>query len=70
MKDPAKAAYKAALLTERDAWHAVKDNLPGSPTYDAVKWSSWRFAIREVTIAFDKQVPLREPRHRFLSRVG
>lgn len=35
----------AAIAEERAAWARVKDNLPGSPGYDAALWEHWRETV-------------------------
>ncbi|WP_427913327.1 hypothetical protein ACPWT1_22360 [Ramlibacter sp. MMS24-I3-19] len=40
------ASYLAALAVERRTWAAVEDCLPGTSTYDPVKWKAWRQAVR------------------------
>ena len=46
MDDHQIASYLATLAVERKAWEAVEDCLPGSSTFDVVKWEAWRQAVK------------------------
>ena len=52
-------AWNEALRTERATWERVKDNLPGTPHFDAVLWEEWRRAIGTLDAAMDalRQAP-------------
>lgn len=41
--------YASAQTREREAWEAVKMNLPGTPTFNADRWAAWQAAIRDVS---------------------
>jgi hypothetical protein len=45
--------YSRELEAERQAWMDVKDSLPGSSTFDHMKWERWRAANHAVRIAMD-----------------
>jgi hypothetical protein len=36
----------AAIAAERAAWSRVKDNLPGTPAYNAALWASWQQSVQ------------------------
>jgi CelD/BcsL family acetyltransferase involved in cellulose biosynthesis len=56
--------YAQAMAAERAAWEAVRDKLPGTPTYSPELWKKWREAAtrsdtvrREVIAALGRTLP-------------
>jgi hypothetical protein len=39
--------YSLALASERAAWEAVRNRLPGCANYDEALWNRWRRAVEE-----------------------
>jgi hypothetical protein len=48
---PEHEAWLAACREERKAWEKVKDQGPGSPSYDPVLWGRWQEALRKAAEA-------------------
>jgi hypothetical protein len=48
------AALAALYEAERLAWLAVAGNLPGSPSFDAVKWDRWVIAVKAANARVDE----------------
>lgn len=38
--------FQEAIDTERAAWAALKDAMPGTPNFDQAKWDAWQAALR------------------------
>jgi hypothetical protein len=39
--------FARAVIAERAAWEAVRNRLPGSPTFSPALWAMWRAAVEE-----------------------